>query len=1114
MARRRLLKYYLYVLYNDVAYGETVTVSPFDATGGTDQFTVVTNHNWSVASKPDWITLSVVSGGKGATQVTITASANTGDAKTENIVIQTDNGRYIVNLECTIYAPGPVPSYYFYWGNTGTATSTAVTVNSAATITSTIPFRTNYTNLTYYIVNSWITSVAINLNNKTFTANFSANPNETDRVGTVQIKSGNDVVGTITIKQLKKKPTEYTISVSPTSATSPASGRTVTLTVQSNQTWTVSKDQAWATLSTTSGSGNGTVHVTIPNYTNTESDRSVTITFTGNDGQVCTSTITQERYVPPTPTDHLIKVEDWELSFDADGGKEYITIKAVGQGWFIKPNDMPDYITLDTYSGEETSEDGVQVGVTCDENTGDTRGVEKLYVYGDGGYGDNDWFTVSQEAYVPPTPDVLTITIDNNTIAYNETTNARAYLNGTDITSDSRLVFSSDDTSVATVSNGTSTKGIVSGVASGSTNISATYNSLTSNSIQLTVTGGIIDPYDPSNWSWYDIGIVTGTTSAQTAVTQTIHVSESSQLIAIAYVRDLGVTIDVTSESVFSFRNGSGTGSISNEYFNATNAGTAEIISTYQYQVGSPVISRSYVTINVQAAPRNLYLSVEPVSSTVLQSGTTETITFKALILDHNDQSYSEDVTSDCVWSIVSGERYAETGATKGEVNLKENPASDTGGTVRAAYTPDSAATENFTILHKDEPQPVDELTGITVTIESAPDIPASGGTVECSDVTYTVTAHYSISSDRDVTDSANTNCTSVTAQSKGATVTGRTNEGTLTMEVSYSEGGITKTDTGSIGIYQEANNVERTWSETGETEVTLHNEYISGDSTYRISCDDDKTVGYQEGSIQIKVYPFMSTPWSAITYETYKETTTPFSSYTSNYVKTGNTTTGTTILSGETAVTREWIEDTMTEFDVQPGYQNWITNVVCHGGSQALGHGMADINYSEYSSGENERVGVINFYITDNTATTCTFNLTQTPRTTRDVTITFEDGQFENNSNGGHEEFTIESMNFILSYDNDNVYSYPMGEKITPQAVGVRYPFAQAKIELEFEIPLTTTSMTFEVKFTQIVGQGRQGSISGNDYSKDFSVVIDDRSSYEVGLPDVEWRNDPQNTF
>ena len=114
MARRRLLKYYLYVLYDGSAYDDSapILISPFAYTGGTDQFTVETNHPWSVIDQPAWVSLNVNSGEKGSTNVTITASENTGTTQlTGNIVLQTDNERYRVILACTLNARIPTVTH-------------------------------------------------------------------------------------------------------------------------------------------------------------------------------------------------------------------------------------------------------------------------------------------------------------------------------------------------------------------------------------------------------------------------------------------------------------------------------------------------------------------------------------------------------------------------------------------------------------------------------------------------------------------------------------------------------------------------------------------------------------------------------------------------------------------------------------------------------------------------------------------------------------------------------------------------------------------------------------------------------------------------------------------
>lgn len=103
MARRRLLKSYFYLKYDGIAYGEAVTVSPFNATGGTDTFEVTSYRPWTVISKPSWLTLSTESGDKGTTIVTITAGANPDvDIKTGDIVIKTNTYKYTGTVSCSI----------------------------------------------------------------------------------------------------------------------------------------------------------------------------------------------------------------------------------------------------------------------------------------------------------------------------------------------------------------------------------------------------------------------------------------------------------------------------------------------------------------------------------------------------------------------------------------------------------------------------------------------------------------------------------------------------------------------------------------------------------------------------------------------------------------------------------------------------------------------------------------------------------------------------------------------------------------------------------------------------------------------------------------------------
>ena len=101
MARRRLLKSYFYIIYNDVAYGETVNVSPYDSTGGIDTFSLASTSSWHVISNSasEWLHLDITAGTKGNADVQMTADPNPEQtAKTGTVVVGTDDGRYSITL--------------------------------------------------------------------------------------------------------------------------------------------------------------------------------------------------------------------------------------------------------------------------------------------------------------------------------------------------------------------------------------------------------------------------------------------------------------------------------------------------------------------------------------------------------------------------------------------------------------------------------------------------------------------------------------------------------------------------------------------------------------------------------------------------------------------------------------------------------------------------------------------------------------------------------------------------------------------------------------------------------------------------------------------------------
>ena len=120
-------------------------------------------------------------------------------------------------------------------------------------------------------------------NNGTITVNATANPESYSRTATLTI-TGNSITRKITVTQ-DQKAVDYTLTVDPTSLQFGAGEETQSITVTSNDSWTVESNQSWCKLSVSSGSSNGTVNVTVTENT-TASTRSAVITFKGTNSGV------------------------------------------------------------------------------------------------------------------------------------------------------------------------------------------------------------------------------------------------------------------------------------------------------------------------------------------------------------------------------------------------------------------------------------------------------------------------------------------------------------------------------------------------------------------------------------------------------------------------------------------------------------------------------------------------------------------------------------------------------------------------------------------------------------------------------------------------------------
>ena len=163
----------------------------------------------------------------------------------------------------------------------------------------------NLTGLTATVTGA-LEGATVNLNevSKTIVVNFRANTAATERTGKVKVTGTRaDGQGTysksFTIVQSAAAVTETYLRVTPTTINAPA-GRTQftnadgTLTIEANQSWTaeVTSGDDWLDIDAVDGTGDGTNGIMLLE-SNTGSERTGTILFTGADGKTATVTVIQ-----------------------------------------------------------------------------------------------------------------------------------------------------------------------------------------------------------------------------------------------------------------------------------------------------------------------------------------------------------------------------------------------------------------------------------------------------------------------------------------------------------------------------------------------------------------------------------------------------------------------------------------------------------------------------------------------------------------------------------------------------------------------------------------------------------------------------------------------------
>lgn len=213
---------------------------------------IYSNASWEVKSKPSWLTVNNLTGNAGTSNFTATVAANTGEARTGNIVLKSKAGATTYTI--------PIRQA----GVTDNITATPSTIAAGYVH---IPVTVAVTSFGTWIISQrdpWITPSQYDGPNGTVNVTLTIGDNTTTdpRTGTITFyDQDTQQIAVVTVNQ-DGKPTS--INIGPTKVTAPKTSGTVRQVIcGSANGWTMSEKPSWVTVTPTSGAGgNGLIRIT------------------------------------------------------------------------------------------------------------------------------------------------------------------------------------------------------------------------------------------------------------------------------------------------------------------------------------------------------------------------------------------------------------------------------------------------------------------------------------------------------------------------------------------------------------------------------------------------------------------------------------------------------------------------------------------------------------------------------------------------------------------------------------------------------------------------------------------------------------------------------------
>ncbi|MCL2737061.1 MAG: hypothetical protein FWD75_10635 [Propionibacteriaceae bacterium] len=254
---------------------------------------VSSNTSWSVSSDATWLTASPTEG-SGSSTMTLKAAANaTVDARKAVVTVTTTSGSSTISQMVSVSQPGVVPVVSVDKDVWELASPAAVSLTVAVSSNAAWMVTSNQTWMTIpKLTGSYDGAVTLNL-----TANESSQPRTavakfvTDSGSPAMTKTVTVTQPGVVVPSLALDTTTWTLASS--------AAATSTVHVTSNQSWTVSSDQSWVTVSPGTGSNNGTVTLTAVANASVSS-RVATVTFATSTGALARAVTVSQPGAAPT----------------------------------------------------------------------------------------------------------------------------------------------------------------------------------------------------------------------------------------------------------------------------------------------------------------------------------------------------------------------------------------------------------------------------------------------------------------------------------------------------------------------------------------------------------------------------------------------------------------------------------------------------------------------------------------------------------------------------------------------------------------------------------------------------------------------------------------------